>query len=129
MPTVLHVEDDVEHRIMIRAMLKKTNITLVEAADGQEALEKVQHQHLDLILLDLFLPHVDGFSVMEAVKSNPRTSHIPIIILSAWPTGDNRARAKKAGASYFVAKPYNHNKLVRLINKVLTAKSARLIEP
>ena len=129
MPTILHIEDDLEHRVMMRAMLKKTKITLVEAADGQEALRKIWGQPLDLILLDLFLPHVDGFSVMEAIKSNPETSHVPIIILSAWPTGDNRARAKKAGASYFVAKPYNHNKLVRLINKVLTAKSTRLVEP
>ncbi len=120
MPTVLHIEDDLEHRIMMRAMLKKTKITLVEAADGREALQKIWHQPFDLILLDLFLPHIDGFSVMEAIKSNPRINHLPIIVLSAWPTGDNRVRAKKAGASYFVSKPYNLNKLVRLINKILT---------
>ncbi len=120
MPTVLHIEDDLEHRMTMRAMLKKTKFTLVEATNGQEALQKIWQQHFDLILLDLFLPYVDGFSVMEAIKSNPRISHLPIIVLSAWPTGDNRARAKKAGASYFVSKPYNLNKLVRLINKILT---------
>ena len=119
MPTVLYAEDDPEHRTMVRMALKHTNIVLIEAADGQEALYKIEAQLPDLILLDLFMPRLDGFSVMEAAKANPRIKHIPIIVLSAWPTGDNRKRTRKAGAIEFVAKPYEPIQLVALIREVL----------
>ena len=124
MPTVLYAEDDPEHRDMMRMALKDSNINLIEAVDGLEALQKIEGQAPDLIVLDLFMPRLDGFSVMEAVRSNPRTRHIPIIVLSAWPTGDNRKRTKKAGASEFVAKPYQPTQLVKLIEKTLAAQSS-----
>jgi twitching motility two-component system response regulator PilH len=123
MPTVLYAEDDPEHRDMMRMTLKNSNIILIEAIDGQEALQKIEEQCPDLIVLDLFMPRLDGFSVMEAVRSNPRTRHIPIIILSAWPTGDNRKRTRKAGASEFVAKPYKPAELVKLIERTLAGQA------
>jgi len=119
MPIILHVEDDSEHRMMLKTALRNTNFTLVEAVDGLDALDKVRHYPVDLILLDLFLPRMDGFRVLEALKADAKTQHIPIIILSAWPTGDNRERAKNAGAVSFVAKPYEPKKLVQLISKIL----------
>lgn len=119
MPTVLYAEDDPEHRMMMRDIIKDTNIILVEAVNGQEALQKIEAQPPDLILLDLFMPELDGFGVMKAVKANPQTKHIPIIVVSAWPTGDNQARSQRTGASDFIAKPYDPVKLVRLINKYL----------
>jgi len=123
MPTVLYAEDDPEHRDMMRMTFKDTNIILIEAVDGHEALQKIQAQHPDLIVLDLFMPRLDGFSVMEAVRANPNTRHIPIIVLSAWPTGDNRKRTKKAGASEFVAKPYQPSELIKLIENTLADQS------
>ncbi len=123
MPAVLHAEDDPDHRDMVRMALKNTNIFLIEAVDGEEALRKIEDQLPDLILLDLFMPRMDGFSVMEAVKANPRVSHIPIIVLSAWPTGDNRKRTREAGAIEFVAKPYQPAQLVALIQEVLASQS------
>jgi CheY-like chemotaxis protein len=123
MPTVLYAEDDPDHRDMMRMALKNRNIILIEAIDGQEALRKIEEQSPDLIVLDLFMPRLDGFSVMEAVKSNRRTKHIPIIVLSAWPTGDNRRRTREAGATEFVAKPFQPGHLVKLINKTLAAQS------
>lgn len=123
MPTVLYAEDDPEHRNMMRMTLKDANIILIEAVDGQEALQKIETQHPDLIVLDLFMPRLDGFSVMETVRANPRTRHIPIIVLSAWPTGDNRKRTRKAGASEFVAKPYQPRALVKLIKNTLAGQA------
>jgi CheY-like chemotaxis protein len=123
MPTVLYAEDDFEHRAMMRVIMKNTDITLVEASDGQEALQKIQHQHPDLILLDLFMPKLDGHGVMEALKSDPQTRQIPIIVLTAWSTGDNRRRAKKAGAMDFVAKPYDPIELVKIIKDRLAGKT------
>jgi twitching motility two-component system response regulator PilH len=123
MPTVLYAEDDFEHRAMMRVIMKNTDITLVEASNGQEALQKIQHQHPDLVLLDLFMPKLDGHGVMEALKSDPQTRHIPIIVLSAWSTGDNRKRAQKAGAMDFIAKPYDPIELVKTIKNRLADKT------
>jgi twitching motility two-component system response regulator PilH len=103
--------------------LKGTNVTLIEAVDGQEALQKIRDRHPDLILLDLFMPRLDGFGVLKAIKSNPVTKHIPIIVLSAWPTGDNRERAKKAGALDFIAKPYKPTELAKLVKEFLATQT------
>lgn len=122
MPTVLYAEDDVEHREMMRVILQGTDITLVEATNGVEALQKVKHQRPDLILLDLFMPKLDGHGVMEALQSDPQTKNIPIIVLSAWSTGDNRKRARGAGARSFIAKPYDPVELMQLVNNHLSGK-------
>jgi len=122
MPTVLYAEDDVEHREMMRVILQGTDITLVEATNGVEALQKVKSQPPDLILLDLFMPKLDGHGVMEALKSDPKTKDIPIIVLSAWSTGDNRKRARGAGAGCFIAKPYDPVELMQLVNNHLAGK-------
>ena len=116
MPTVLYAEDDIEHREMMRVILQGTGITLIEATNGVEALQKVKSQPPDLILLDLFMPKLDGHGVMEALNSDPRTKNIPIIVLSAWSTGDNRKRARGAGARSFIAKPYDPVELMQLVN-------------
>lgn len=121
MPTVLYAEDDSEHRFMMRLYLKKTNIDLIEASSGQEALQKIQQNPPDLILLDLFMPGVDGYNVMAALKANPETRDIPIIVLSAWPNRQFRKRAEEAGATDFIVKPYDPFALIERIKKQLTA--------
>ena len=126
MSIVLYAEDDAEHREMMRVILKNTDITLVEACDGQETLQKVKHLHPDLILLDLFMPRLDGHGVMEALSSDPETRHIPIIVLSAWPTADNRKRARNCGARGFITKPYDPVELVKMVNDQLREKSTEL---
>ena len=123
MPTVLYAEDDPEHQLMMRVVLKDTNITLVEAMDGQDALKKIRDYRPDLILLDLFMPRLDGYGVLKAIKSNPVTREIPVVVLSAWPTGDNRERAKKAGAIDFIAKPYKPIELAKQIKGYLSIQT------
>ena len=124
MPTILYAEDDPDQHLLVRISLKGHEFRLIEARDGQEALTKIKSAPPDLILLDLFMPFMDGFGVMKAVKADPHTEHIPIVVLSAWPTGDNRMRARKNGADDFLAKPYNPAHLVRVIKKHLPAKES-----
>ncbi len=123
MPLVLYAEDDAEHRMMMRIIMKSTGITLIEAVNGEDALQKIHEQRPDLVLLDLFMPRVDGFGVMEALQVRPEPEPIPIIVLSAWPTGDNRQRARDAGAVDFVAKPYDPVALIDLVKKHLANQS------
>ena len=120
MPTVLYADDEHEHRLMMQVILKNKEITLLEAANGEEAIEEAKRLRPDLILLDLFMPKVDGFGVLEAVKADPTTQHIPVIILSAWPTGDNRQRARNSGAADFLAKPYDPLQLMKVVKEHLS---------
>lgn len=122
MPTILYAEDDTEQRALMQLTLKNTNFTLIEAADGEDALKKIFSYKPDIILLDLFMPHLDGFSVMEALKANTATQKIPIVVLSGWPTGDNRKRILEAGASHVVTKPYNPLKLVQILQSLIGTK-------
>jgi CheY-like chemotaxis protein len=125
---LLYAEDDSEHRLMMRLIMKDTNAVLISVANGEEALRQIQEQQPDIILLDLFLPKLDGFEVMEALKSNPATQHIPVIIVSARLTPENRERARQIGASDFIAKPYDPFDLLMLVDKHLT-KSKRFTSP
>ena len=123
MLTILYADDEQEHRLMMQVILKNQKIELLEAANGEEAIQTIKHQQPNLVLLDLFMPRIDGFGVLQAAKSDPNTRHIPIIILSAWPTGDNRERAKNFGAADFIAKPYDPIRLVKLVKEYLDLQS------
>jgi CheY-like chemotaxis protein len=123
MPLVLYAEDDAEHRLMMRVILKNTNIKLLEASNGEETLQKIRDRRPDLVLLDLFMPKLDGFGVMDIVKADPELQQTTIVVLSAWPTGDNRERARLAGAVDFIAKPYDPVELVNLLNNYLAAQA------
>ena len=122
MPTILYADDEQEHRLMMQVIMKNEKITLLEAANGEDAIKAIKLQQPNLVLLDLFMPRIDGFGVLQAVKSDPETRHIPIIILSAWPTGDNRERARNFGAVDFIAKPYDPLRLIELVQKHLSAE-------
>ena len=122
MPTVLYAEDDHEHRLMMGVVLQPLDITFLIAKNGFEALEIVKAEKPDLVLLDLFMPKIDGFGVLKAIKSNAETCDTAVIILSAWPTGDNRRRAEQAGAIDFVPKPYEPQVIVDLVKAQLIVK-------
>jgi CheY-like chemotaxis protein len=115
MTTILYVEDDPEHCLLVGKLLNSRGFTVEMARDGLEGVAKAQELRPDLILLDLYLPRLDGFGVMKQLKEDPITSNIPIVVISAWPTGDNRRRVQDAGALGFVAKPFKVNELLDLI--------------
>ncbi len=119
---LLYAEDDSEHRMMMRLIIKETNATLVGVANGREALQKIQEQRPDLVLLDLFMPELDGFGVMKALKSNPKTRNIPIIVVSACLNAENRKRVIRAGVLDFITKPYDPIELIKLVDKHLTGR-------
>jgi CheY-like chemotaxis protein len=123
MAIVLYADDDHEHRVMMHMVLRGQGIILLEAKDGYEAVRLIEQERPDLIILDLFMPLLDGFGVLRIIKAKPSTRDIPVIVLSAWPTGDNRNRAKMAGAAGFVAKPYEPQALTQVIKQTLAAEN------
>ncbi len=119
MSRVLYVEDDTEHCLMLSNLLTSQGFTVETARNGLEGVEKAREWEPDVILLDLLLPLMDGFGVMNSLKEDPTTQDIPIIVISAWPTADNRKRVREAGAQNFITKPFHSEELVNTIRECL----------
>ncbi len=104
---ILVVDDDAMNRYMLNRRLVKQGHTITEAVDGQDALQKLSEGEFDLVLLDVMMPVMDGFQTLELMKSNPLTSNIPAIMLTALDDPSRIARCIEAGAEDYVAKPFN----------------------
>jgi putative two-component system response regulator len=114
-PTILVVDDiPTNIRILERKLLKE-NYTIISANSGKAALEMVEKNEPDLILLDVMMPHMSGFEVCKILKSNPKTKSIPIIFLTARVESEAIVTGLNAGAVDYVAKPFNHAELLSRI--------------
>ena len=119
MATILCIEDDADHRLMVHTILTSMGFATAQARNGGDGVAMAKAIEPDLILLDLYMPKMDGFSVMKSLKEDPRTRSIPIIVVSAWLSGDHRQRAMEAGAIGIVGKPYDPEALANLIQRSL----------
>ena len=117
--TILHVEDNELNRKMIRDLLRRTSYRLIEAPDGEAAVAAAREQHPDLILMDVQLPKVSGIEATRRVRAEPATAHIPIIAITSFALSGDEQRAKDAGASAYLAKPYSPFTLLDMIRKLL----------
>ena len=100
-------------------VLTSAGIPTETAADGEEGLRKISAQLPDLILLDLGMPKVDGFEVMEKMKAEPKMANIPVIVISAWTSLKHREAALEAGATAFISKPYDLEYLTNTVRQHL----------
>ena len=116
---VLVVEDDQDNREMVLKVLKHNGYQAVEAVDGQEAIEKAKAENPDLILLDLYIPKMDGYEVTRRLKGDRDLKHIPIIALTAHAMKGNREEALAAGCDGYIAKPINIRELPQQIEHFL----------
>jgi len=123
MAIILYVEDNAEHRLMMHTLLTSRGFAVELGRNGEEGVELVKEVHPDLILLDLYMPKMDGFGMMEHLNEDSTAEDIPIIVVSAWPTGDHRRRAFDVGARAFVSKPYDAETLVKLIKENLPVRT------
>ncbi len=115
-PLLLIVEDDSELRFWLGRQLQK-EYAVRYAADGREALEKVQKYLPDLILLDLSIPLLDGYEVCRQVKSDERSSHIPIVMLTGHSREEEKMKGLNCGASAYLTKPFLLKEIrIRLTN-------------
>lgn len=104
-PKVLIVEDVEDNRELAREILAAAGFDVVEAADGLEALSKVRENHIDLILLDLALPVIDGWETLRRLKADPAHADIPVVALTAHAMAGDRERALRAGCTGYIPKP------------------------
>ena len=115
MPRVLLVEDNEMNRDMLSRRLQKQGYEVVIAVDGEECLAKAQTEAPALILMDMSLPHIDGWEATRRLKAAPQTQKIPVIALTAHAMSDDREKAIAAGCDDFDTKPIE---LPRLLSKV-----------
>ena len=120
--TILVVDDMVENRKMLISFLSPMGYSIVEAADGEQALQKFEEVHPDLLLLDLNMPKLDGFEVCKRLKSNPNTKMVPIIVITGLGDEQNHLAALQTGADDFLAKPFNMLFLKARLNSLLAMK-------
>ena len=112
---ILYVEDNPDNVYMLTRRLKKKGFELIIAGDGQEGIDKAIEESPDLILMDLSLPTMDGWTATAEIKKIEGVKDIPIIALSAHAMPEHRDRALKAGCSDYDTKPVD---IKRLLNKM-----------
>jgi two-component system alkaline phosphatase synthesis response regulator PhoP len=119
MKTVL-VADDQPHIVrLIQVNLEKVGYRVVTAADGLEALRKVREEIPDLVILDVIMPHKDGFEVLREVKSDPKLMHVPVIMLTVKTQNADIVEGLREGAEMYLPKPFHPKELVSLIRRAL----------
>ena len=115
MTKILYVEDNPDNVYMLTRRLKKKGFELIIAGDGQEGIDKAIEESPDLILMDLSLPTMDGWTATAKIKEMERVKDIPIIALSAHAMPEHRDRAIRAGCSDYDTKPVD---IKRLLSKM-----------
>ena len=117
--TILYVEDNELNRRIVRDLLKRTSYRLLEAPDGETALDIARRERPDLILMDIQLPRLSGIEVTRTLRIEPITANTPIIAITSFALSGDEQRAKAAGATAYMAKPYSPRDLLALIRSLL----------
>jgi type II secretory ATPase GspE/PulE/Tfp pilus assembly ATPase PilB-like protein/CheY-like chemotaxis protein len=116
---VLLVDDEDQLRRVMKDLLERQGYTVVEARDGAQALDEVDRHAPDIVILDLNLPGIDGYSVLSQLRSRPATRQIPIIVLTAKGDEDNEVRVLELGADDFLTKPFRAKALAARLESAL----------
>jgi two-component system, cell cycle response regulator DivK len=120
-PLVLVVEDFEDNRFMMRRLLEMSGYQVVEAVNGNQAVEAAAREQPDIILMDLSLPQLDGLAATRRIREQQGSRRVPIVAVSAHDSADFHAEALAAGCNEYVTKPIDFDQLVDLLSR-LTAK-------
>ena len=117
--TVLYVEDNEANRKIVRLLLANTTYSLIEAYDGEAGVAKALEARPDLILMDVQLPKISGLEATRRLRAEAATSNTPIIAITSFALSGDDQKAKEAGATAYIAKPYSPRDLLALIRKTV----------
>lgn len=115
---ILAVDDSRTMRDMIRLALTSAGFDVVQAEDGEHGLEVLSGIEPDVIITDINMPKLDGFGFIDGVRANQRNRAIPILVLTTESAPELKQRAKAAGATGWIVKPFDQDKLIRAIQRV-----------
>ena len=117
--TIMTVDDSASIRQMVSFNLKQAGYAVVEAVDGQDALDKLQTATVQMIITDLNMPNLDGIGLIRAVRANPSHRFVPIVMLTTESQAEKKLEGKDAGATGWIVKPFKPDQLLAVIRKVL----------
>ena len=116
--TILTVDDSRTMREMLRLALTEAGYRVLQAEDGLHGLEVLEGEAPDVIVTDINMPRMDGFGFIEEVRSDPEHRGIPILVLTTESDAEKKTRARMAGATGWIVKPFNPDQLVGAIRRV-----------
>jgi two-component system, cell cycle response regulator DivK len=123
-PLILLVEDREDNRVLARKLLERAGFRVVEATDGREALARASADRPDLVLLDISLPEVDGWTVARTLRQSVEFKDLLIVALTAHAMDGDRERVLEAGCDEFLTKPIEVAKFVPTIRRILERRRA-----
>lgn len=126
MLTILVADDEPHIVSLVRATLEDDHIRIVEAADGEEALELARAERPEVILLDVHMPGLDGVEVCRRLRSDPLFERAKIIILTAAAQKADEARGRAAGADHYLTKPFSPIRLLSIVQALVPGSVAWL---
>ncbi len=123
---ILVVEDDPKQRVLARDLLQVSGFMVIEAPDGEKGIELAKKFQPALILMDIMMPKVDGYTACNEIKMDKATKAIPVVMLTSLDFKLNKALGKSVGADAYITKPLDRDELLDVISKFLPNTKARL---
>lgn len=120
--SILYIEDNPENRLLVRRILQADGFTVLEAQNATQALRVLEEEIPDLILMDINMPDMDGFTLTTQLKNTPRLNRVPIIALTANVMKGDRERSLEAGCDGYIQKPIDVDNLPEQVNHFLHIK-------
>jgi two-component system, cell cycle response regulator DivK len=117
--TILYVEDNEFNRKIVKQLLAQTRYRLLEAADGETGVRMAQEELPDLVLMDVQLPKMSGLEATRRLRADPRTAAVPIVVITSYALSGDAEKAKEAGATAYLAKPYSPRDLLAKIREIV----------
>jgi CheY-like chemotaxis protein len=123
MPSILVVDDNDDSLRILRTVLEGNGFTVRAAKSGAAALEEIHRELPDLVVLDVMMPEMSGFEVLERLRNSPRTARLPVILLTAKAQDEDVLGGYQRGADYYITKPFTTKQLLYGIRLVLNQGS------
>jgi CheY-like chemotaxis protein len=124
MSTVLIAEDNAVNRELLRELLEIRGYTVVEACNGEEALQMIEQARPDILLLDLGMPVLDGTAVVRRIRENPRLATLPVLAVTAYAMQGDQEKILSSGFDGYLSKPINSSLLIQELERLLPNTSA-----
>ena len=121
--TILYVEDNPDNRMLVRRILLSQDYSLLEAKDGSDALKVLKTERPDLILMDINMPDMDGYTLTAQIKSMPGFERIPILALTANVMRGDKEKTLEAGCDGYIQKPLDIDQLIREVERFLLRRT------
>ena len=126
-PRVLVVDDTASIRQLIRVNLELDGYEVHEAVDGQDCLERIGAIRPDVVTIDVVMPRLDGYATVAALRADPATAHLPVVMVTTQVQATDLRRAAEVGVDAHVGKPFDPDSLAHTVARVLAARAAKRV--